>query len=221
MKKHVLLFCLFSNFIFAQKTITTFYDKQKLKKDEVYQVDANGTMNGSYKHFDEEGALRNEGTFKLGKKNGVFIEYTKFPNYAGKMQIKSKETYVNDMKEGPAAYYKYSKELGVYPYEAGNYVGNKESGTWTKIWLLTDNISATSYEEREAKVNEVLKNPLYKNSFGVQNSQKYQNGEKVKYTDTTVNAFYYPSLKVYSTTIWKDGKIESTQYFLPDGKLKS
>jgi antitoxin component YwqK of YwqJK toxin-antitoxin module len=94
MKKLIALLCVLSNFAFGQKIVTTYYDWQKTKKKEVYQTDANGTRHGSYKNFDEQGAIRNEGVFKYGKKNGVFVEYTKFPNYAGAMQVKTKETYI-------------------------------------------------------------------------------------------------------------------------------
>src|ERR1700740_3025545 len=114
LKTVVILLCLQSNLTFAQKTITTYYDWQKTKKKEVYQVDPNGEKNGVYKNYDEDGALRNEGVFKFGKMNGVFIEYLKFPNYAGTMQVSSKETYVNDSKEGPATYYEFEENLGVY-----------------------------------------------------------------------------------------------------------
>ncbi len=204
----------------AQTTKTTYYDLKKTKKKEVYQTDANGTVNGSYKNYDEDGAIANEGTFKFGKKNGAFIEYTKYANYAGKMQIKSKETYVNDLKEGPATYYMYRDELGVYELQTGIYSQNKEEGVWAKIYPVTDNISAPTYEEKQKMVNEIVNNAIYKNSMGIKSFKKYQAGQVVNFNDTTVNEYYFPSGKIYSTITWKDGKKESEKYFYPDGKSK-
>jgi antitoxin component YwqK of YwqJK toxin-antitoxin module len=220
MKKQLILFCLISNLIIAQKTVTTYYDRQKTKKMEVYQADANGTRNGNYKNYDEDGALRNECNFKSGNRSGICVEYAKFPNYAGKMQIKTSETFANDSKEGLAIYYRYNPDLGgVYEYQKGYYRNNKMEGIWTQITALTDDIATATYEQKEKLQNEIRQNPLNKNSIGVKEPIKVVGGTQISFSDTTTKAYYFPSGKLRAITIWgKDGKIESNKLFYPDGK---
>lgn len=215
MKKNILnilLFCLTSNLVVGQKTMATYYDYKKTKKKEVYQTDNNGTKNGSYKNYDEEGALRNEGTFKFDKQNGVFIEYAKFPNYAGKMQIKSKETYVDGIKEGWAVYFMYNENIGLFEFQKGNYKQGNEDGTWTKITNFDKVFSSADYDY-------IASIPAFKGSMFIKETVSYSNGEMV--TPAGKNeSFYYPSNKLYASRTFNGGTFPvEEEYYFPDGKL--
>ena len=212
MKRFTLVLCLLSNLAFGQKVVTTYYDWQKTKKKEVYETDANGTRHGNYKNFDEQGAVRNEGTFKFGKKDGLFIEYTKFPNYAGTMQVKSKETYVNDLKEGAAVYYNYDENLKVYEIQKGNYKQDAEEGDWIIITPFTRILSSQDYEYIKAI-------PAFKNSMAVKGIITYNQGEKVKIDPQET---YYPSNKVYRrNAIDNSMQTGVDTYYYPDGGIWS
>lgn len=196
----------------AQTSRTTYYDLAKTKKKEVYQVDANGSRHGSYKNYDEDGALRNEGSFNSGSKNGVFIEYTKFPNYVGKMQIRSKETYSNDLKEGAAVYYQFDADLGVYESYRGEYKGDKEIGQWVKIQPLTKLVTVDDY-------NYIKNLPAFKGSMGVRQIVEYRDGQEVM-PEGKVEQQYFPSGKAYRSFEIKSGKyIGDNMFYYPDGKV--
>lgn len=214
MKKYILILIASTNFVMAQKPVTTYWDFKKTKKKEVFMTDANGSKNGNYKNFDEEGALRNEGNFQSGKKNGTFIEYTKFPNYAGKMQIKSKETYVGDIKEGPAVYFNYDADIGLYEVEKGNYKADHEDGVWTIIKPFTKIVSGEDFDY-------IKSIPAFKGSMAVKENVTYVNGEK-QIPEGKQESFYYPSGKPYRTFTLKNGKyIGNDSYLYPDGKVWS
>jgi antitoxin component YwqK of YwqJK toxin-antitoxin module len=220
----------------AQINKTTYYDWEKKKKKEVYQVDANGERNGTYKNFDEDGALMNSGTFKFGKRHGVFIEYTKFPNYAGTMQIKSKENYVNDLKEGIAVYYGYDEFLGVYETWRGLYKNDKETGKWARVRPFTKMFTGKD-------VDKFSKLPQFKTSMGLKDTVVYVDGQEVKEiksfkvlyhpsnkiyrslevdsTYTGTDTYYYPDNKIWTKKIVKNDRMVSSESFYPDGKLKS
>lgn len=194
----------------GQKTVTTFHDWQKTRKMEVYQSDANGVKNGSYKYYDEDGFLVKEGKYRNGSLNGVLTEYTKFPNYAGKPQTKSTETYANDVLNGFAAYYAYDEKLGVYALEKGRYTNGERDSTWTFIKPLSKMASGQEYEQMNS-------DPVYKGSLALKSAKRYTNGRE---SDTLVTYSYHPSNKPYGVERYKDGKkVGEHRYFHPDGKL--
>jgi antitoxin component YwqK of YwqJK toxin-antitoxin module len=220
----------------AQINKTTYYDWNKTKKKEVYQVDANGERNGTYKNYDEDGALRNSGSFKSGKKQGAFIEYTKFPNYAGTMQIKAKENYVNDLKEGIAVYYEYDEFIGVYESWRGMYKNDKETGKWARVKPFSKMFSGKD-------VDNFAKLPQFKNCMGLKDTVIYIDGEEVKKigsmkvlyhpsnkvyrslevdsTYTGMDTYYYPDSKLWTKKIVKNNRMVSSESYYADGKLKS
>lgn len=217
MKTFLLLFCLGSNLAFGQRTLATYYDWQKTQKKEVYQVDANGERNGIYKNYDEDGALINEVMYKFGKMNGVWTVYTKFPNYKGVMQISSKETYVNDLKDGIAVYYRYDEDLGVYEIQRGNYKQDNKDGDWTVIGTLDKILTSDDFDY-------VKSLPVFKGSMALKSVITYDKGEKVVKASNNdkQETYYYPSNKIYySTTIVDPTYTGEEFYYYPDGKIWS
>lgn len=201
------------NLGYAQTIMTTYYDWNKTKKKEVYQVDANGERNGSYKNYDEDGALRNSGNFKFGKRHGVFIEYTKFPNYAGTMQIKSKVNYVNDVMDGLGVSYEYDEFVGVYESWRGLYKNDVEDGKWANIRPFSKMFSGTD-------VDKFAKLPQFKNCMAIKDTVLYENGQEVKGI-TRHNEYYHPSNKIYRTLLVDSTNTGTDTYFYPDGKIWS
>ncbi len=212
MKKYILLICFVGKFMVAQKTIVTYYDEKSGKKKEEYIVDDKGIKNGSYKNYNEAGELMEDGVFKLGKKNGVFTEYTKFPNFILKPQLKSKVTYVNDIKEGPAEYYDFDKDIAVHITKKGNYKQDKQDGVWTQVIPFSKIYTEIDY----ANLKTI---PVFKNSMGVTLISSFKMGEDVIPTGKSfVN--YYPSNKLYHSFKLINGKLAGEDIYLyPDGKL--
>jgi antitoxin component YwqK of YwqJK toxin-antitoxin module len=201
------------NLGYAQTLKTTYYDWNKTKKMEVYQVDANGERNGTYKNYDEDGALRNTGNFKSGKRHGTFIEYVKFPNYAGTMQIKSKVTYVNDVLEGLAIYYAYDEFLGVYESFRGYFKNDKEQGKWARVRPFSKMFSG-------ADVEKYSKLPMFKNCMALKDTVLYDQGSVVKKI-ASLKVLYYPSNKIYRSLEIDSTYTGTDNYFYPDGKVWS
>ena len=197
-----------------KKTVTTYYDQKQTKKKEVFIADSKGIKNGDYKNFNEAGELISEGIFKLGKKNGMFIEYTKFPNYTGKPQLKSKITYTNDVKEGSAVFYEYDNDLAVYESKKGNFKNDREEGVWIKIAPFYKVFNSMDYET-------IKKIQAFNNSMGVKVNSKYKNGEEIMLEGKEV-IYYYPSNKIYHSYNFRNGKLTGSDiYLFPDGKAWS
>lgn len=212
MYKGFILIYFVSNFLCAQKTVKTYYDQKKTKTLEIFQSDKKGNKNGSFKYFNEDGTLRNEGVFKSGKKDGIFIEYIIFPNYNGKLQIKSTESYFNNVREGIAVYYDYDEDLGLYEVKKGSYKNDKEDGIWTKIIPFKKIFSQVDYDN-------IKSISAFKNSMGAKINSNYENGIELV-PEEKQEVWYYPSNKVYHTFNLHNGKPTGADvYLFPDGKL--
>lgn len=213
MKNQVILLCLISNFVFAQNSVTTYYDFHKTLKKEVYQVDANGERNGISKYYDEKGALIMEGVFKFGKQYGLCLKYTKFPNYSGQMQVLSKETFSNGVLDGPYIHYSYNENLGIYEDLKGNYKAGKADGLWTEVIPLEQCENQDEYD-----LIKLL--PIFKGSMAVKRSGFNNRGLIVAPPDGKYEIYYYPSNKIYCSRNFINGKnVGEKIFFYPDGKI--
>jgi antitoxin component YwqK of YwqJK toxin-antitoxin module len=202
------------NFIFAQKTLTTYYDKNKSSKKEVYQVDANGERHGSSKYYDEGGALIMEGFFQFGKQEGACTKYTKFANYSGKMQVFSKDTYVKDMLNGSSVHYSFSDDIGVYEDLKGSYKNGEAVGIWEQITPLD------KYVVGEEEYEYIKGLPVFKGSMAVKKVGVNYNGTVKAPADGKFEIYYYPSNKLYYSCELKQGTYRGEEItFYPDGKV--
>lgn len=99
MKKKVIVIVsaltLFSTMVFSQKVQKEFYSISKKVSFE-YQTNNEGVKNGYFKSFSKTGLLVESGSYKLGKKNGVWTTYDE----KGTGQIISTLTYVDDKLNG-------------------------------------------------------------------------------------------------------------------------
>ena len=84
----------------AQKEVRHYYDPQKQKIREVYQVGPdNETYVGKYRSFYENGNVMIEGNFEDGEKSGPFTEYHENGTVARKLN------YVNGVRHGAVEVY--------------------------------------------------------------------------------------------------------------------
>ena len=85
----------------AQKLVRTYYDQQKTKIQEEYQVSAadNQTVDGVYKRFYENGNLMVSGSFDDGDKSGLFSEFHENGSIARKIN------YVDGIRHGDVEVY--------------------------------------------------------------------------------------------------------------------
>jgi antitoxin component YwqK of YwqJK toxin-antitoxin module len=213
MKKYLslILVCFGVKILLAQKTVATYYDQKKSIKKEEYVTDAKGIKNGNYKLFNEVGELLQEGIYKNGKKNGIFIEYTKYPNYIGKPQLKSKINYIDDLKEGQAIFYEYSNDLAVYESKKGIFKNNKEEGVWVKVTPFVMIFTPAEYD----KIKII---PAFADAMGVKSNSIYKGGEEIMPEGKEV-VYYYPSNKIYHSYQFRNNKLIGTDlYLFPDGK---
>lgn len=213
MLKFVFPLILSCQLIFSQKTFISYYNNDKNKKREVFETDKKGIKNGTYKYYNQSGDLIEEGTYKAGKKYGVYSEFTRFPN-SNKMQLKLKELYIDDTKSGSATYYSYDADIGVYETKKGNYKNDLKEGIWIVITPLVKVFNPVEFEN--------FKNiPAFKNSLGAKANSTYNNGVEVM-PEGKQEVFYYPSGKLYHSYTLKNGKLSGTDlYLFPDGKAWS
>lgn len=203
-----------SNFLFAQKTLTTYYDLSKSIKKEVYQVDANGERHGSSKYYDEVGALIMEGFFQFGKQEGACTKYTKFANYSGKMQIFSKDTYVKDVLNGASVHYSYNADIGVYEDLKGSYKNGEAVGIWEQITPLD------KYVIGEEEYEYIKGLAVFKGSMAVKKVGINYHGSVNAPADGKFEIYYYPSNKLYYRCELKQGTYSGEEItFYPDGKV--
>ncbi|MBK6834083.1 MAG: hypothetical protein IPG89_07335 [Bacteroidetes bacterium] len=208
------LILIYSDLIFAQKTLTTYYDINKKIKKEVYQVDVNGERHGSSKYYDEGGALIMEGFFQFGKQEGTCTKYTKFANYSGKMQIFSKDTYVKDVLNGASVHYSYSEDIGVYEDLKGSYKNDEAVGVWVQITPLD------KYEIGEEEYEYIKSLPVFKGSMAVKKVGVNYHGTVNAPADGKFEIYYYPSNKLYYSCELKQGTCRGEGItFYPDGKV--
>src|SRR5690606_1600186 len=91
---------LLPSLLFAQREVRKYYDAQKQKLLEEYQVGPdNTTLHGKYKKYYENGNTMIEGVFENGERSGLFTEYHENGAVARKLN------YVNGSRHGAVEVY--------------------------------------------------------------------------------------------------------------------
>lgn len=181
--------CLIGN---AQKTVTTYYDWNKIHPRESYTVNSVGQKNGLYKEYSQRGVVIAEYNYLNGELNGICSEY--FEQDHNQRSLKVKATYKNGIKHG--AYVEYYGP-GILMRQ-GNYVNGQEEGTWTIV---------KEFDEYQPKGFEYYKKEV-----------TMKNGEDV--TTGLVKIYYYPSGKLFKELTKENGQVVSDQkMYTPDGKV--
>jgi antitoxin component YwqK of YwqJK toxin-antitoxin module len=191
MKKQYLLFIVLffnSHLIFSQILKRSYYDFYERQKKEEYYVNAKGEQHGPYKSFNERGIVQEESTFVNGEMNGM---YTQYYTGSGRQILRSKETYKNGVKNGPAFYY----DEGILVRQ-GSFVNDAREGIWTYI-------DKKGYPDR--KGFEYLKS-----TCTFKNGEPFLEGKYLEY--------FYPANKLYKEMTVKYGKaINDEKFWFPNG----
>ena len=177
---------LLTSLSFGQKMVTTYYDYKHTEKKEVYSTNDYGVKNGTYTKYSEYGGVLIQGTYKKDMKEGLWVEKDEKGN------LVSKETYLDNVLNGPASYYNlFSLGSGV-PQTSGTFKAGMKEG----VWSIIDRLKSKEYEyyyegvdfSNEVGCEDIKHNVLYKNDVEI-----IKNGKSV-YT-------FYPSGKIYAEFI--------------------
>lgn len=182
---------------FSQTPKKTYYDYKKTKIMEEYQANSGGFINGTYKKYNEAGALIQTGTAKDGKKEGVWTEYV---TYSGKRELAKSETYKNNELNGLSSYYGQNGLL----LKQGQYKNNMKDGKWTILYGY-ENYDLTNEEKKGADYFKYV--------------ATYSQDEEI-ITDGESKTFFYPSGKPHSIQNFKNGKRSGVnKWFYPNGNI--
>lgn len=101
----------------------TYYDDEKQKNKEVFEVDVEtGKKDGKYKSFYENGQLKKEISYKNGELDGSYEEYYR----DGKLKIKT--SYKNGEKEGSYEEYYENGNIAIeHNFKNGAYKGKQKN----------------------------------------------------------------------------------------------
>jgi len=184
----------------AQQLKKTYYDYHKTKVDEEYQMNSAGYINGTYKKYNEAGALIQTGSAKDGKKEGVWSEYS---TYSGKRELAKSETYKNNELNGLATYY---GENGIV-LRQGNYKNEKKDGKWLIL---------QPYSNYDLKPEEIGNCKYTKTEVIFKDDNEVEGIE----TDGSYKFYYVPCNKIYCEYTVKDSKIDGEmKWYYPNGKV--
>lgn len=136
----ILALCQLAN---AQKSVTTYYDWNKIHPRQKYTVNAAGQTTGSYIEYDEKGVVVREYNYLNGEKNGLCVDYLATGN--GQRHAMNKITYKNGVLDG---YYLENCIINTGGFsqhqvfrgkkEEGQYKDGKKTGAWKEWWCLEE-----------------------------------------------------------------------------------
>jgi len=217
----VLLISLWTLNADAQILKKTYYDVFEKNIHEVYYANSAGYGNGSYKKYDERGALIETGTYKDGKKTGEWIKYS---TYIGKRTISLKENYKDDKLHGSAIYYAKSDRV----MSKGSYLEDEKHGTWE----YENPFDSYGYSDEDKKGAKYLK---FTKTYDKGKEIHHDGEEKIYYSPSgkvcSVASYlggnkhgewnyYYPNGDVSGTEIYENGKLVMAKYFHTNKQLK-
>ncbi len=186
---------------FGQQVKKTYYDIQKSRIKEEYQVNSSGEKNGYYKGFDENGVVVLEYNFQKNLLSGACKEYSTFSG----RKLAKLETYKNGVLHGP--FKQYGGKSGTIVITSGNYVEGNKDGEWlyyqncNNCYGLPDEVIKTA-EYYIQKIN-------------------YDKGNVVQ-LEGPFKFLFYPSGKTYLEGNISNGKETGVhKWYFPDGKLNA
>lgn len=212
MKKNITLFvALFflCGASIGQKTVITYYDFQHTEKHEVYYTNDYGVKTGSYTEYSKYGGILVKGTYKDDKKEGEWVVND------SKGHLVSKETYLDDVLDGPASYYDYDV-LGSVSGATGTYKDGKRTGIWNCIAPFFGGEGAIYPSDMNLRYG--YTDDKWKQAVGRELGVKYLAYYDAKEPKKEVWTFY-PSSRVESVKINANGNLTEEYTCYPNGKL--
>lgn len=199
----------------------TYYDIWEKNVHEVYYANSAGYGNGSYKKYDERGALIETGAYSNGKKTGEWVKYV---TYTGKRTVSLKETYKDDKLNGSAIYYADGDRV----MSKGSYLEDEKHGTWqyenpNETYGLSDEdakgakyLKFSKHYDKGKEIHPDGEEKIYYSPSGqVCSVSNYIGGNKQGEWK-----YYFPNGDLSGTELYDGGKLVMAKYFHPNKQLK-